>query len=127
MLKESTVEAAQKVVELTANLQELVVADELLGVTEESQRENVAGTSEVAASEAARGNTDSHNTSDNVIEIESSSTSIPTSTSTSSDNIDDVPLNRIYENLQKSLAPSPSTKHQKSQLMMCLRLCIQLF
>jgi len=112
LLKESIVEVAQKVVELTGNLQELVVADELLGVAEESQREDVAclGT---GTSEAAKGNTDSHNTSNNVIEIESSSTSISTSTSTFSDNIDDVPLNKVYENLHKSLAPSPSTKHQK--------------
>jgi len=79
------------------------------------QREDVAcletGTSEVDASEATRGNTNSQNISDNVVEIETTSTS--TSTSTSSDNIDNIPLSRVYENLHKSLAPSPFTKHQK--------------
>ena len=32
--------------------------------------------------------------------------------STSSD-IDNIPLSRVYASLQKSLSPSPSTKHQK--------------
>jgi len=65
--------------------------------------------SEGGASEATRGNTDSHNIS-NVIEIESSTTS--TSQSTSSD-VDNIPLSRVYSNLHKTLSPSPSTKHQK--------------
>ena len=49
-----------------------------------------------------------------MIEVESSSisTSNTNSVLTSSD-IDDIPLNRVYENLHKSLAPSSSTKHQK--------------
>jgi len=92
-----------------------MVVGDLLNAAEEVQRENVpcsgSGTSEADASEAIRGDTDSHNISNNLIEIESSPTSI--STSTSSDNIDDVPLSRVYQKLQKSLAPSPSTKHQK--------------
>jgi len=57
--------------------------------------------------EATRGNTYSHNISDNVVEIES------TSTSNSSDPIDDIPMSRVYENLNKSLAQSPSTEHPK--------------
>jgi len=50
-----------------------VMASDLLNAAEETQKEDVT-CSEVAASEATRGNSDSHNIS-NVIEIESSSTS----------------------------------------------------
>ena len=84
----------------------------MLNVAEEVQRKEVA-CSEADASEASRGNTDSHNIS-NIIEIESSSTSAShsTSVSTSSD-IDNIPLSRVYANLHKSLSPSPYTKHQK--------------
>jgi len=110
LLKESTVEVAQKVVELAEGIQELVVAGDLLNGAEEVQRENVAcsgsGTLEADASEATRGNSYTHNISDNVVEIES------TSTSNSSDTIYDIPLNKVYENLHKILALSPSTKHQ---------------
>ena len=72
-----------------------------------------AACSEDDASEATRGNTHSLNNA-NVIEIESSSTSAShlTSVSTSSD-IDNIPLNGVYENLYKTVSPSPSTKHQK--------------
>jgi len=73
LLKESTVEAAHKVIELSENLQQLVVAGDILNDVGESQKKN-ATCSEATASEATRGNTDSHNIS-NVIEIESSSTS----------------------------------------------------
>ena len=125
LLKESTAEDTQKVVELAKGIQELVVAGDLLNITEGAQREDVAcseaGTSEADASESIRGNTSSHNISDNVVEIKS------TSTSTSSDTIDDIPLSKVYENLNKSLAPSPSTKHQKSLLMMNLCLCTHMF
>jgi len=112
LLKESSVEAAHKVIELTENLQQLVVASNILEIAEEGQREE-ATCSEVVASEATRGNLYSHNIS-KVIEIESSSTSSSHSTfvSTSSD-IDNIPLNRVYANLHKSVSPSPSTKHQK--------------
>jgi len=106
VVKQSTVKAAHKVIELTENLQQLVVAGDLLGAAEEVQRKEAA-CSEANALEATRGNTDSHNIS-NVIEIESSSTS----TSTSSD-IDNIPLSRVYASIHKSLSPSPSTKHQK--------------
>ena len=112
LLKESTIEAAHKVIELTKDLQQLVVASDLLNAAEETQKED-ATCSELDASEAARGNTDSHNIS-NVIEVESSSTSAShyNSVSTSSD-IDNIPLNRVYANLHKSLSPSSSTKNQK--------------
>ena len=113
LLNEPTTEDAQKVVELAGNLQALVVADELLNAAEEVQREDdtcsETGTSKANASEATRGNSYTHNISDNVVEIESTSTS----TSNSSDTIDDIPLSKDYENLHKSLAPSPSTKHKK--------------
>ena len=77
---------------------------------EESQLEK-ATCSDVAASEAPRGNIDSHNIS-NIIEIGSSTTSASLSTSvTTSSDMDDIPLDRVYANLQ--LSPSSSTKHQK--------------
>ena len=112
LLKESTVETAHKMIELTEDLQQLVVTSDLLNVVEETQKED-ATCSEAAALEAAKGNTDSHNIP-NVIEVESSSTSAPhsTSASTSSD-IDNIPLNRVYVTLRKSLSPSSSTKNQK--------------
>jgi len=89
-----------------------VVVSELLSATEETQKEDVT-CSEAAPSEAIRGNSDSH-TASNVIEIESSSTSASHSTyvSTSSD-IDNIPLNRFYATLHKSLSPSSSTKQKK--------------
>jgi len=112
LLKESSGEQAQKVVELAENLQQLVVANELLSAAEEAQKEDVT-CSEAASSEATRGNSDSHTVS-NVIEIKSSSTSTShsTSVSTSSD-IDNIPLNRVYATLHKSLSPSSSTKQKK--------------
>ena len=84
----------------------------MLDAVEEVQKEEVACL-EADASEATRGNTDSLNTA-NVIEIESGSTSAShsTSISTSSD-IDNIPLNKIYANLHKIVSPSPSTKHHK--------------
>jgi len=89
-----------------------VVAGDILNDVGKSQKEN-ATCSEAAASEATRGNNDSHNIS-NIIEIESSTTSasLSTSVSTSSD-MDDIPLNRVYANLQKSLSLLSSSKHQK--------------
>ena len=99
------VKAAHQGIELTENLQQLIVDGDLLDATKGGQRKDTA-CSKVDASEATRGNTDSHN----VIEIESSSTSA--SQSTSSD-IDNIPLSRVYSNLHKTLSPSPSTKHQK--------------
>jgi len=74
---------------------------------------------EAGCPEAERGNTNSLHTA-NIIDIESStsldshstSASLSTSTSTSLD-MDDIPLNKVYENLQKHLSLSSSTKHQK--------------
>ena len=125
-MKESTVEAAQIGIKLTENLQQLVMAGEMLDAAEGVQKEDAA-CSETAASEATRGNTDSHTIS-NVIEIKSSSTSAShsTSVSTSSD-INNIPLSRVYANLQKYLFPSPSTKTRKSLMMIDMCLCIHLF
>jgi len=98
LMKESTVEAAHKVIELSENLQQLVVAGNVMNDAEESQKKNAA-CSEVAALEARRGNTDSHNIS-NIIEIVSSTTSASLSTYvTTSSDMDDIPLNRVYANL----------------------------
>jgi len=107
LLNESTIEASQLGIELTENLQQLVMVGDMMDV-EGVQKE--AACSEVDASEAKRGNIDSLNTA-NVIEIESSSTLAFHSTSvlTSSD-IDNIPLNRVYANLHKIVSPSPSTK-----------------
>jgi len=94
LLKESTIEAAQMWIELTEELQQLVVADER-EAGEDGQREEAA-TSEADASEGTQGNINSFHTV-NVIEIESSSPSPSYSTSTSdSSDLDDVPLNKIY-------------------------------
>jgi len=70
LLKESSVEAAHKVIELIENLQQLVRAGDLLDTAEEVQKEEAACL-EADASEATRGNTNSHKIS-NIIEIESS-------------------------------------------------------
>jgi len=111
LLKESTIEAAQLGIELTKNLQQLVVAGDMMDA-EGVQKE--AACSEADASEATRGTTDSLNTA-NVIEIESGSTSASHSTSIStSPYIDNIPLGRVYANLQKDL--SPSSKLQKKHV-----------
>jgi len=89
-----------------------------LKVTEVVQEE--AGCSEVVASEAPKGNTDSLHTSAEIVNIESSTfsdsrsnpASLSTSSSTSSD-LDDIPFNIVYTTLNKRLSPSPSTKTQK--------------
>jgi len=67
LLKESSVEAAHKVIELTKNLQQLVVDGVNLDNVEESQKEK-ATCSEAATSDTPRGNTDSLNIS-NIIEV----------------------------------------------------------
>ena len=106
LLQEESIKAAQAGIELTENLQQLVVTGELMKALEEK-----AAVSEVAASEAARGNPDiSHSV--NVIEIESgtsTSTSSSTHSSDSSD-IDDVPLNKIYKNISPSTKPKQKKK-----------------
>ena len=93
----------------------MVVADELLKTADDVHEK--VGCSKVVASEAHKGNTDSLHTTD-IVNIESStssdskSNSAPTSSSTSSD-MDDIPLNRVYATLNKRLSPSPSTKTNK--------------
>ena len=95
----------------------MVVADSLMKAADEVQEE--AGCSEADASEANKGNTDSPHIEE-IVNIKSStssdsrsnSTSLSTSSSTSSD-MDDIPLNRVYENVNKRLSPSPSTKTHK--------------
>jgi len=96
----------------------MAVAVDLMEATEVVQEE--AGCSEALdASEAPEGNSNSHTPAE-IITVESSSSpesrssqaSLSSSSSTSSD-IDDVPLNRVYTNLNKSLSPSQSTKTHK--------------
>ena len=81
-------------IELSWNLQQLVVTDAGLNDAGESHKEK-ATCSEVAASEVPRGNSDSHNIS-NKIDIRSSTTSASLSTSvTTSSDMDDIPLDRV--------------------------------
>jgi len=118
LAKESTVDAAQLGLELTENLQQMVVVDGVLKTANDVQEE--AGCSEVVASEAPKGNIDSLHTVAEIVNIKSSTSSdsrsnpasLSTSSSTSSD-LDDIPLNRVYTTLNKRLSPSPSTKAQK--------------
>jgi len=111
-LKESTIDAAQLGIELTKDLQQLIVADER-NATEDVQREEAA-TSKVDASEGTQGNTDSLHTA-NTIEIESSSASPSYSTSTSNSlDLDDVLLNKIYATINKGLSPSTKIKKKPS-------------
>jgi len=118
LARESTVEAAQLGLELTENLQQMAVADDMVEATEVVQEE--AGCSEVVALEAPQGNIDSLHTTAEIVNIESSTSSdtrsspasLSSSSPTSSD-MDDIPLNRVYSNLNKSLSPSPSTKTHK--------------
>ena len=93
--------------------QELVKTGDLLKDAEKAQK-GKAVCSEIVGSEALSseatetiGNTSSHTISNDITELES------TSTSHSSDTIDDIPLSKVYKTLEKSLAPSPSTKNQK--------------
>jgi len=118
LTKESTVEAAQLGLELTENLQQMAVVDVMVEATKVVQEE--AGCSEaLGASEAPEGNYNSY-TPAKIITVEygsssesrSSSASLSSSSSTLSDIID-VPLNRVYTNLYKTLSPSPSTKTHK--------------
>jgi len=95
LLEKTTIEAVQAGIELTEDLQQLVVFGELLKDVEE-----LAATSEAAAS---RGNPDV-SSSANIIVIESGTstwTSSPTHTSDSSD-LDDVTLSLLYKNLSQS-------------------------
>jgi len=108
LLQEASIEAAQAGIELTEDLQQLVVSGELLKNSEEKAAGSKAATSEAAASEAARGNPDVSN-STNIIEVESgTSTSTSSSTNTlESSDLDDVTLSILYKNL------SPTTKQKQ--------------
>jgi len=104
------------------------VADDMVEATEVVQKE--AGCSEAIASETPQGNTDSLHTTAEIVNIESSTSSdtrsspasLSSSSSTSSD-MDDISLNKVYGNLNKSLSPSPSTKTQKSLIIIPLFPC----
>jgi len=136
LARESTIEAAQLGLELIENLQQMAVADDMVEATEVVQEK--VGCSEVVALEAPQGNTDSlhttveHTTAEIVI-IESSTSSdtrsnpssLSTSSSTSFD-MDDIPLNRVYTTLNKRLSLSPSTKTQKKPNYDTLFPCILL-
>jgi hypothetical protein len=70
-----------------------MISGDLEKTTEEVQKVDVVG-SKADASKADKGNTDSLQSA-RVIEIESRSTSISHSTSSTSSDLDDVPLGRI--------------------------------
>jgi len=99
----------------------MAVADVMVEATEVVQEE--AGCSEaLVASEALEGNSNSHIAAEIVtiesstsFETRSSPTSLSSSSSTSSDT-DDIPLNRVYTNLNKALSPSPSSKTHKKPI-----------
>jgi len=99
LLEKTNIEAVQAGIELTEDLQQLVVSGELLKDDEVLAAGSEAATSEAAAS---RGNPDVPNSA-NLIEIESGSeTSI---SSPDSSDIDDVPLNKLYKNISPSSKP----------------------
>jgi len=103
LLQEESIKAAQTGIELTKDLQQLMVFGELLKDAEVLAAGSEAATSEVTAS---RGNPDISNSA-NIIEIEygtSTSTSSPTHTSDSSD-LDDVTLSLLYKNISSSSKP----------------------
>jgi len=90
----------------------MAVVVDLMEATEVVHEE--VGCSEASdASEALEGNSNSHTPAE-IIKVESSSSpesrsssaSLSSSSSTSSDT-DDVPLNKVYINLNKHLSPSP--------------------
>jgi len=99
LLEKTTIEAIQAWIELSEDLQQLVVFGELLKDAEVLAAGSEAATLEAAAS---RGNPDVSNSA-NLIEIESGSeTSI---SSPDSSDIDDVPLNKLYKNITPSSKP----------------------
>jgi len=118
LARESTVEGAQLGLEITENLQQMTVVVDLMEATEVVYEEE--GCSEAPdASEALEGNSNSHTPAEIITvksssyhESRSSSASLSSYSSTSSDT-DDVPLNKVYTNLYKSLSPSPLTKTHK--------------
>jgi len=81
LVRENVSEDAQKVIELAEDIQEFVTeeAGELLKITAEHQGEE--GTSEDAASKVTQGNNPSHNTSNNITDLDTSSPSSSLETS----------------------------------------------
>ena len=77
--------------------------DELESENETMQVKREQGTSEAAH---ARGNVSNNPLSDTIDLDPSSPTHITT-------NLDDIPLSRVYRNLDKALPPSPTTKTSK--------------
>ena len=67
LTKESTVEAAQQGLELTENLQQMAMADDMVEATEVAQVE--VGCSEDVASEAPEGNIDSLHITTEIVNI----------------------------------------------------------
>jgi hypothetical protein len=108
--------SAQVVIKATEEVQELVTSEagSLLMVAAEGVQEENVDTSKAGVSKADKGNPDSPHI-DNIIVVESDSTSTSSqsTSSTSSSDMDNVPLIKVYENLQKALSPSPSTKLHK--------------
>jgi len=126
LAKESTIESAQLGLELTKNLQQMVMTGNLVeseadGMAMEAAKVNQeeAGCSEApGVSKASKGNSNSHIAeiveigSGTSSETRSSSSSLSSSSSTASDP-DDIPLSKIYSTVNKDLSPSPSTKTSK--------------
>jgi len=108
IVKKKVVEDAKKVVEFAEAVKGIATekVGDLLKATMEVKREYGL---EAVASEATRGNSSTLNISDdNTIDLDS------TSSSPSSDSIENIPLNRVYKTLDKALAPSPSLKTSKN-------------
>ena len=117
LVKEIAVEDATKVVVLIEEIKGLAYEESgnLVKANMEVKREKAcseAAISEAATSDAAeiRGNSSIHSIYDNVMNLDFTSNSLSTSTSTS---LDEISLTIIYENLEKDLAPSSSTKTTK--------------
>jgi len=123
LAKESTIEAAQLGLELTENMQQMAVAIDIVKATKVVKEE-------VVASKALEGNSNSHTVEIVTIEFSSSSESrsspafLSSSSSTSSDT-DDIPINRVYTNLNNYLHHHHS-KLIKSQQVIPLCQCIPL-
>jgi hypothetical protein len=102
ILKKKAVEDAKKVLDFTKAIQSssAVEVGEMLKSIMQVNREQ--GCSEAAASEAGseKGNVFNNSLSD-PINLD------PTSPTHNTTNLDDVPLSRVYTNLEKALPPSP--------------------
>jgi len=121
LVKEDAAQAAHKVIEVAAVIQELATSKaEVLGIVEAAEaKEGNAGTSEAAeTSDAQEGMTDALNSNIDVVELGSSSdtqTNSPSSSSSSyilsSSDEDDVPLSKMYSSINKT--PSKTKTSQK--------------